>query len=110
LILAPLWAGWHLPMLWINAGMRGMSPAMMGGFVVGLTCGAIVLTWLYLRSGQSVLATALWHASYNMVSATAAAAPAAAIVTTGVIVGAIAILIFDRATLLRPPTPSSVPR
>jgi membrane protease YdiL (CAAX protease family) len=101
LILAPLWAGWHLPMLWINVGMRGMSPAMMGGFVVGITCGAFVLTWLYIRSGQSVLATALWHASYNMVSATAAAAPAAAIVTTGVIVGAIAILICDRATLAR---------
>jgi len=101
LILAPLWAGWHLPMFWANAGMRSMSPVMIGGFVIGITCGAIVLTWLYIRSGQSVLATALWHASYNMVSATAAAAPAAAIVTTGVIVGAIAILVFDRATLAR---------
>jgi uncharacterized protein len=111
LILAPLWAGWHLPMLWVNAGMRGMSPAMMAGFVVGITCGAIVLTWLYLRSGQSVLATALWHASYNMVSATAAAAPAAAIVTTGVIVGAIVILVCDRATLARrSAVPPSVPR
>jgi membrane protease YdiL (CAAX protease family) len=107
LILAPLWAGWHLPMLWINAGMRGMSPAMMAGFVFGIACGAIVLTWLYIRSGQSVLATALWHAGYNMVSATAAAAPAAAIVTTGVIVGAIVILVCDRETLTSRPRAAS---
>jgi membrane protease YdiL (CAAX protease family) len=63
--------------------------------VFGIACGAIVLGWLYNKTG-SVLAVAVWHAAYNLGSASAAAhGSMAATVTTLVIVQAIALLIAD---------------
>jgi membrane protease YdiL (CAAX protease family) len=38
-------------------------------FVIGLTCGAIVLTWLYNGSGGSILLVTLWHGAYNLAAA-----------------------------------------
>jgi hypothetical protein len=38
------------------------SVGVIPGFVVGLTLGAILLTWLYNSTGGSVLAVVAWHA------------------------------------------------
>jgi membrane protease YdiL (CAAX protease family) len=70
LILAGLWFGWHLPQFWVIATYRDFAPAQYVGMFCGLACGAIVLTWLYNRSGGSILLVAAWHALYNVVSAT----------------------------------------
>jgi hypothetical protein len=52
----------------------------------------VLLTWLYQGSGRSIAIVALWHATFNMVTATAAGngAPAAA-ASTLVIVAAVVI-------------------
>lgn len=43
----------------------------------------IMLTWLYNRSGGSILLVAIWHATYNFVSVT----PAASALLVALIVG-----------------------
>src|ERR1700712_5737404 len=73
LVLAVIWAGWHLPMFLVVNSFRGFSVGTSVGWLLGLTAGSIVLGWLYNRSGGSVALVAVWHAGFNMVSATAAA-------------------------------------
>jgi membrane protease YdiL (CAAX protease family) len=54
LILAVLWFGWHLPQFFVIATYRDFSPVQYVGMFLGLACGAVVLTWLYNRSGGSI--------------------------------------------------------
>ena len=93
LLLAVIWAGWHLPMFLVVDSFRGFSAGTVVGWLLGLTAGSIVLGWLYNRSGGSVALVAVWHACFNMISATAAASGlVAAVVTTAVMVQAIVLV------------------
>jgi membrane protease YdiL (CAAX protease family) len=65
LVLAVIWAGWHLPMFLVVDSFRGMPAGMKVGWFLGLTAGSIVLGWLYKRSGGSVALVAVWHASFK---------------------------------------------
>lgn len=78
LLLVIAWAGWHLPLFFIVDTFRGFSPVGIVGWVLGLTCGSLVLTWLFRRSGGSVLLVAAWHTAYNFASLT----PVSAAVTS----------------------------
>ena len=73
LILAALWAGWHIPQFFALHSYEGFSAGTALGFAFGLTCGAVVATWLYNRTGGSILAVVVWHGFYNVVSGTKAA-------------------------------------
>jgi hypothetical protein len=55
------------------ANLRTFTPLLAVGWFIGLTCGSIVLTWLYDGSGGSILLVAVWHGLYNLVAGTAAA-------------------------------------
>ena len=93
LVLAVIWAGWHLPMFFVVDNFRAFSAGTVVGWLLGLTAGSIVLGWLYNRSGGSVALVAVWHACFNIVSATAAATGLlAAIVTTVVMTQAIVLV------------------
>lgn len=81
LILGLLWAGWHAPAFFYN---YELSPFSVLAFGIGIVAGAMVLTWLYNSTGGSVLATALWHGSYNAVVA-GGEATVSAVVTAAVI-------------------------
>lgn len=73
LFLAMLWAGWHLPAFGVVETYREMTvPMIFGGFLAGLAAGSVVLARVANRTGGSVLAVALWHASYNLTAATSA--------------------------------------
>jgi membrane protease YdiL (CAAX protease family) len=65
MILAGFWALWHLPQFFY---VYELSIAAIG-WLIGLFAGAVVLTWLYNSSGESILMVALWHACFNYVSA-----------------------------------------
>jgi hypothetical protein len=67
-LLAIGWAGWHLPAFFYIPSYTAMGLRILPAFFLGLLAGAIVLTWLYNSSGGSVLAAALWHASFNFVT------------------------------------------
>jgi CAAX protease family protein len=98
LAVAAIWAGWHAPLFAILTTYRGFTPLTLVGFGIGLTCGAVVLGWLYNRTG-SILAVAVWHAVYNMTAATDAAhGLIAAVSTTAVIITAVGLVIADVAT------------
>jgi len=84
LLVALVWGLWHLPLFLLVESFRNLG-VMLGGWVVGLVCGSLVLTWMYARSGYSILVVALWHTSYNFSSGTALMEGAPAAVTSAVV-------------------------
>ena len=98
LMLAGLWAGWHTPTFFVVETYRTMSvPVIIGGFGLGICAGAIVLSRIAQRTNGSVLAAALWHALYNMTSATAASRGVIAAVTTTCVMAWAAVLLIAEA-------------
>ena len=96
LILALLWFGWHLPQFFVIAAYRDFGPGQYVGMFLGLTCGAVILTWLYNRSGGSILLVVVWHGLYNFVSGTqAATGMLAAVVSTLVMVQGVALIVLE---------------
>jgi len=94
LLLALLWAGWHLPAFGVVQTYREMTiPMILGGFIFGIACGSLVLARVAHRTSGSVLAAALWHAAYNLTSATSAGGGfIAAFTTTCVMLWALVLL------------------
>lgn len=87
ILLALLWAGWHLPAFGVIQTYREMTPPMIVfGFLLGLTSGSLVLANVGNRTGGSVLAAALWHATYNLTAATSAGGGFISGVTTSCVV------------------------
>ncbi len=64
LILAPVWALWHLPLFGNEFPWPIVAPFVLS--VVGGTC---MLTWVFNGAKGSVLLTMLFHASVNAVGA-----------------------------------------
>lgn len=97
LAVTVLWAGWHLPLFGIVENFQDLGILGAFGWLLGLTAGSLVLTWLYLRSGHSVPLVAAWHTAFNLTSATdATAGTAAAVSSTLVMVGAVWIVATQR--------------
>jgi len=78
LVLAPIWAAWHLPFFFYRFDFAGIPT--VAGFFVGLLAGAFWLTFLFNSTGGSVKVVAGWHVIWNVanlalmtVSATAVA-------------------------------------
>lgn len=65
LIIAPIWALWHLPLLGHEFSWPVVPP-----FLVSVLGATLVLTWLYNRSRGSVLLTMLMHATVNTIAPT----------------------------------------
>ena len=63
LILAPVWALWHLP-LWLT-GEPGRTPTLYAAFVVSVVAMCVILTWVYNSTGGSLLMVVLIHATFN---------------------------------------------
>lgn len=97
LVLALIWAGWHTPAFWFVEGYRAMGVVgLLGGFGLGICAGAIVLARILNRTDGSVLAAALWHATYNLTSATAGGrGMVGAFTTTCVMAWAVWILLYE---------------
>lgn len=92
-LVALAWAAWHLPFFFLLDSYADFTALQLPGFLLGMLAGAAVLTWLYDHTGGSILAVAIWHASYNLAVATSASEGAvAAVVTTAVMVGAVAVI------------------
>jgi len=85
LLLAIGWGGWHLPAFFYVPSYTAVGLRIVPGFFLGILSGAIVLTWLYNRSGGSVMAAALFHASFNFVTASTDADGLVAAVTSGLV-------------------------
>jgi membrane protease YdiL (CAAX protease family) len=64
LILAPIWALWHLPLM----GNEFPAP-IIPTFLISLLGGTLIQTWLFNRTKGSVFAQMLFHATVNTVGA-----------------------------------------
>ena len=96
LLVALVWAPWHAPLFFFLSSFKDFTIVGGVGWVIGLTAGSFVLTWLYRGSGSSILLVAVWHTAFNFTSATAAfSGSAAAISSTVVMVAAVAIVGAD---------------
>jgi uncharacterized protein len=96
LTVALVWAIWHVPLLPVIESYRQLGLAVVPMLVLGLGSGAIILGWLYDRSGGSILVAALFHFGLNMGSATLAGRGLpAALATTGVMIWAVLIVIAE---------------
>jgi membrane protease YdiL (CAAX protease family) len=96
LLLGLIWAGWHAPMFWVIEGYRNLGVAgLLGGFGLGICAGSIVLARILNRTSGSVLAAALWHAAYNLTSATAAGRGLIGAVTTTCVMVWAAVLLLQ---------------
>jgi membrane protease YdiL (CAAX protease family) len=97
-LLGIVWAGWHLPVFWLDTGMQGLDWFVIPGWIIGLMAGAVVLGWLYERACSSLLIVAIFHTLLNLASATLATEGLpAAVTTTAVIFWAVVILRRERS-------------
>jgi membrane protease YdiL (CAAX protease family) len=97
LAVAGIWAAWHIPLFLLLASYKGFNPFTLVGFAIGLGAGAIVLGWIYQRTGASILAAAAWHGIYNLFAGTGDSAVRSAVVTGLVIAWAVRIMRHEAA-------------
>ena len=63
LVLAPLWALWHLPLLGTE-----FAPPVVPAFLIAIVPATLVATWLFNHTRGSVVPQMLFHATVNTVS------------------------------------------
>jgi len=104
LLLFPVWLFWHLP-FFLSRPEFGI--AQFAGFGLGILSAAIWLTLIW-DATQSLLLAVLWHAFVNIARGIALllSMPVFLAMTTGVLLGAVIIVIY---WLLKRPGPTGVP-
>lgn len=68
LILAFIWALWHIPLFFINGTYQNTKVFYSFGtfiYVGGLFCNTFILTWLYYKTNKRILAAILYHFMIN---------------------------------------------
>ena len=94
LIVALLWAFWHLPLFWLNAGMAALVGPVLVGWLFALICGAFVLAQVFFATGRSILCVALWHAAFIIVVASEGSTGLfAAIISTAVMAWGVSVAV-----------------
>ena len=90
-ILALLWALWHSPAFFYLDTIEDLGGIIINpGFLVDVLFGAVLFTWLYNGTGGSILMVAIWHALFDLFTASAAGRDFIPIITSaGVIAWAL---------------------
>ena len=88
LVLGLLWWLWHLEFFIIDKLPLSQFPA----YLIEVVAVAMILTWLYNRSGGSVLLVVVFHAAYNGVSITGLTTT---VVTLAAILQAILLVVLE---------------
>lgn len=65
LLVGVVWAGWHLPLIFIPGTIQATLP--LGLYLLQLVVLSVILTWLTNRVGGSVLPAILMHAGANAI-------------------------------------------
>jgi membrane protease YdiL (CAAX protease family) len=80
LILALLWAFWHVPAFFYRDTYIQMGLLGFPMFLVSITFATMVFTWLYNSTGGSLLLVILFHAFFNWLSVSEAGGASVGIV------------------------------
>jgi uncharacterized protein len=87
LTLAFVWMLWHAPAFFYLDTIRSLGGLIIiPGFLVGVLFGAVLLTWLYNGTGGSILMVAIWHALFDLLTASKAGQDIIPIVTTACVI------------------------
>jgi len=113
LTLGVLVTGWHVPILFLEEG--GLQPSILVGYLLGSFAVTFWYTWLFNRTGGSVLMTIVSHAAQGTITIgglwPAGADFAQANLLNGVVLSVVAIglVVFDWQFWRSPaPTPATV--
>lgn len=99
LVVAGVWALWHVPAFFMTETYRQMPPALIPLFLLGLACGSVFLGWLYNHARNSILVVAVWHGTYNLLTGSLGARGGLAAVETMVVIAiAIGLVIQELRT------------
>jgi membrane protease YdiL (CAAX protease family) len=96
LFLAIGWAFWHLPLFAFAPGFASMGGLAVVGWLASLVTGAYLMSWLFHRSGGSVLAVALFHATLDVVMSSPTGGPLPSTMGAVVTIAGVAAMIADR--------------
>ncbi|MGQ9904141.1 MAG: hypothetical protein ACUVRU_07470, partial [Anaerolineae bacterium] len=87
---------WHLPYFFYKENFIALGLGGFAGYLISITMGSILLSWMYRGSGDSILLVAVWHGLFDFVSASPVAAGAGSAIISGVVIVWV-ILILRRA-------------
>jgi membrane protease YdiL (CAAX protease family) len=111
-LVGPAFVLQHLPILLMDAGIGLSSLIIVVALVVVAVFFRVVVTWLYNRSGRSVLVVALFHSAYNSAWGTGdhrftgelISGPAATLIPIGVVaLAAVVLTVLSRGRLAYEP-------
>jgi uncharacterized protein len=111
LILGVLVTGWHVPLLFLEEGL--LRPSIIVGFLLGTMAVTFWYTWLFNRTGGSVLMTIVSHGVQGTITIgglwSVGADFARANLLTGIVllVVAIGLVVFDRKAWRAPAAPET---
>ena len=92
-LVALAWMGWHVVSFFYLPTYTQLGVQMIPAFFIGVLLGSIMLTWMYNGTGGSIFAVAMWHAVFDLFSASKAAeGTPQAVMTTLIVVWAIVIV------------------
>lgn len=85
-IIGVLWGLWHLPYFFYKENFIALGVGGFVGYIVSITMGSILLSWMYRGSGHSILVVALWHGLFDFVSASPVAEGVGNAIISGVVI------------------------
>ena len=69
LLLAFIWAVWHLPMLFIPGSFQNnllQKPVVLAAFFAAFVPSSVLMSWIYYRTRRSTLSAILFHFAGNL--------------------------------------------
>lgn len=95
-IIGVLWGLWHLPYFFYKESFIALGLGGFAGYLISITMGSILLSWMYRGSGDSILLVAVWHGLFDFVSASPVAEGTGNAIISGMVIVWV-ILILRRA-------------
>lgn len=92
-IIGVLWGMWHLPYFFYKDNFMALGIGGFAGYLISIVMGSILLAWIYRGSGNSILMVALWHGTFDFVSASPVAAGTANAVISIVVIGWVIVIL-----------------
>jgi membrane protease YdiL (CAAX protease family) len=65
LLTSLFWAAWHVPAFFFDENLGQMAGFGAVGWLIGLISGSILLSWMTVNAGGSVIPAILWHGTFN---------------------------------------------